>query len=324
MKKNFTRQALPAVAMLMVASLSLVGTTYAWFTQNDTAKVTDINVKVTDAAGGIAVSSTLGGTYATSFAHGNTATKIEPVSTNGAITTPEGDLSDGATRTERTLSWFIGTVDKTDATKLSKVEADSVGNYVKLDVYVENLNTKAQDIYLNYASYLATSDGMFADPTKTATYASRIAFVVQGNKESKTTATWEKDDSTQAVIVEPNELNHLSSLDSSITGATSKIDYYALIATNSATHVIKPTADDTYMKKATTYSVDSCNTNSLGESATAADWAAKQVLFTVQPGYTWVTVYVWLEGQDCDCLNSISAQDLTINLVFRSHEHPAA
>jgi len=61
-------------------------------------------------------------------------------------------------------------------------------------------------------------------------------------------------------------------------------------------------------KEVTTYTVDQCRA---GYSA-----ADKQALFTLKQGYSHVTVYIWIEGQDIDCTNSIADLACSLNLKF--------
>ena len=43
-------------------------------------------------------------------------------------------------------------------------------------------------------------------------------------------------------------------------------------------------------------------------------------LFDLKAGYNKVRVYIWIEGQDLDCDNSISGNTVSVNLQFTQDE----
>ena len=46
-----------------------------------------------------------------------------------------------------------------------------------------------------------------------------------------------------------------------------------------------------------------------------------ETLFALGEGYNKIRVYIWLEGQDIDCLNGISGGTFTITLHFAQTDH---
>lgn len=250
--KNFRRKALPAVAALAVASMTLGSVTYAWFTANKTVGISNIDVNVVETQGGIAICKTANGDYSNSvvFTHDKSATdhtqvgdfanyEIKPVSTNGIID------ANGK------LNFYQGTVSAANPNNLSRSDAITTSDvtkkgYIVMDLFFENQNTADQEVYFNYDLEQDLLTQLFGAGYPISTESLRIAFVNRGYQNTKpTTAAGEDWDGGQtsvaAMIIEPNSGAHLTQHGSAITGV--KQDYYGLAGAFTDEQPIKPTAD---------------------------------------------------------------------------------
>lgn len=203
-KMSFKRAALPVVATLLTAIISLTGVTYAWFTAGTTATVDQITIGVEEADGlQIATSTANGFTWGSQYtAVGDLQNKtFSPMSgsvdSNGQIALYKATLDDN--------------YDKITGFTKDGVTANS--NYITFDMYFRNVSTTAKVININGTEVIAS--------TGDSHRAARIAFVKQasvtGSAASYTENDFtigsfvEHDSRGDVVIYEPNKTSHSAS-----------------------------------------------------------------------------------------------------------------
>lgn len=288
----------PAIAMVLASVIALSGVTYAWFTTGNTASVETLNVNV-QTANGIQVSLDAENWRSTLTAEDfkkaleNTSTVVQlpanpivPVSSAGNVTNGVLELFKG----EYIANGNMKSTQETDT-------RGTVGNYIAFDLFFKS--TMDQDLTFNIGdidSTLSYVKGIAIDATAKASAnahtAVRVAFIPMGtakDEEGNDTNPFELTASGTALIWEPNA-NLRANGDSG-----DKIDYSGF----------KTKFDDVAEKD--------LSTNEVAEVET---FTTDKKIISLKEGISKVRVYIWLEGQDVDCVNSISFGDFAVNLAF--------
>ena len=250
--KKFLKAAIPTLAMLLVAIMALTGTTYAWFTQNDTASASGIDITV-QAAGGLLLSETgAEGTWTSNLDMNKNIEGFAPVSCDGnTMTFYKAELSSAIAYIK--------------ANGISQV-TDNTGNknWLQLTIHVKNDSTEAKTIKFNGC-----------DITGNAAAAARVAVFNGATKLA-------------VFDTEAESTNGLKS-------ATLAVDTL-VTATGAHTTTYTPT-------KIT---------------------AANQSFNLAANGETTLNVWVWLEGQDKDCVNALALQSFAVSLGFKAETQAAS
>ena len=291
MKKNLVKKAvLPALVALICSVVALTSVSYAWFSMGDQASVDGMQMKVTS-ADGLQISAT---GNAGDFKSNLDVAALEAVDTNQfpAEVTP---ASTGGTVSNGKLSFYTGQI--SDG-KLSSVTA-TTGAYICFDIYVQVAAGKK--LQLDAGSIVA----MIAGDSKETHLSSRVAFINLGYAATAADAIGMNNafvPVNNIKIWEPNALIRSQAYTNAGGSATAaKLDYKGLVdvGTNaegevSAENVVTfAPAQDASLK--TTEAVD---------------------LFDLGAGYNRIRVYIWMEGQDVDCLNAVSGGQFAITLKF--------
>ena len=228
-KMSFKRAALPVLATLLTAVISLTGVTYAWFTSGTTATVDQIDIGVV-AADGLQIAVNTDG----NFTWGSQYTVKDEL--RGRTFSP---LSGSATATG--IDLYTAVLDDTYdmISGFTKVEGDDE-TYITFDLYFRNMSTTAKEININGTEVFATTGDSHT--------AARIAFITQasliGSAANYTTDGFTNgkffgpdDDLRSVVIYEPNATDHTpSGIDDYQTNhdpdaaADAKFDYKAIVA----------------------------------------------------------------------------------------------
>ena len=308
MKQLRKKALLPALSMALASVIALSGVTYAWFTTSPTAMVTgmDVNVK---AANGIQISldaiqwrSAISGDDIQKFINGKSAdvypnavnqypakdVEIMPVSTIGKV-------ADGK------MEMFFGKIGD-DGLLSTQVEAEANrtngGNFVAFDLFINS--SFEQNLKLDQVGVLSTVGASTAfngnENAKTET-AVRVAFISLGCAATAEEA-WELNDATSetALIWEPNSDKHaVGVVDAEGKAPEGKVDYDGIKAEFTGKELTALTSEDA--AKVTTFD-ETRDIVDLGQ------------------GINKIRIYIWLEGQDVDCVNQISFGDFVTNLNF--------
>lgn len=315
MKKNLGKKALlPAIAMVLASVIALSGVTYAWFTTGNTAQVDALDVNVATASG-IQVSldaaswkSTLTAKDFENAVKSNNVTvqypmgnaEIAPMSSAGLIAVDDKGEPNGK------LAMFYGEINK-DGTLYSRQEVESnttsAGNFVAFDLYFKA--TSAQTLTMNMGDTMSfvkgvdlatkTEDGKVDETAIGTEKAVRVAFVVMNGSTSSVADARANKDVKEVMIWEPN-------------------------STSRANGVPEGTEDDKVLPYlGFNQNFESCEVSKLAENGYASavtTFDGEKAIIDLQPGINKVRVYIWLEGQDVDCVNDISFGDFRVNLYF--------
>ncbi len=327
MSNKLKRKALiPALAMVLVSIVALSGVSYAWFQLGNTATVDKLDFKV-QAASGIQISLTP--TDATSWkstitaddlsanvrgvgsstnaypcVEAGTEVRILPVSTTGEVVDGQFSMYKGTI-----LSKDVHNVDITLDGKLrseKEAQAGANANLIAFDLYIKA--DSAQMISLANGTGIARS----TTSEKESEMAVRMGMINYGTAATPTAAvslSTEKSGgtntllSTGSFIWEPYATKHLDSTDTSV------LAYKGLKKTGEGIDVSNGVAIDADYLGANNV----VTRTDLGDEITDAN---KADLVEIGAGITKLRIYVWLEGQDADCLNQISGGDLVASIVF--------
>lgn len=357
-KREKKRSLRAILLILLIVAVILIGSTYAWFISNNTATVSTINVKI-ETVEGVQISSngvdwkfelvnadlteaTNLGSYASKAAN-QLPTILKPVSTGGKIL-PTGFQE-----------MYLGTIKSNGAGNsilTSSVETGEAqrkgGNYVAFDIFLKLDATSPKTLFLSPGSGVTwdeatakadTSENGAYQERKYLEYASRVAFVVQGNVPAGTSdelvqgINYNNYSSTRGYYVwEPNYDKHIdtdtvksATIAKNVMGFT---DAELAQAPNPICGV-KGTINESANKLLNTCapSVNSDDTNFKSYSAdmwTEEGFSTKKVIgqgngtqaYTLNPGVTKIRIYMWIEGQDPDCITQASGTYLNFDLKF--------
>ncbi len=309
MKKTFRKAMLSTMAMLLVGVMSLTGVTYAWFTAGTTAAVNQFDVSVVDSAGGSIMISADGDTFAfgTTATPVPTGTKLGPVSTIGELDA------------NGTIKFFNGAISGATTITTSEVTGQA-SNYETFDLYFYNPGSDSISLKLSNATFDDATEKGKSD------LACRFAFVAYGSvgfngfDKSKYTfslanyndADTTDTDTTTVKIFEPNAETHLLTgwieQQVNVEGAleTGVYPYFGVMAA-STTPINRYGAVENYTKQIKTTAI-----------------GADETIITIdKQSVAKLTVYVWLEGQDVDCISEIAANNFKGAFTFAKYT-PAA
>lgn len=298
MKQNFRKKALvPAIAMVVASVIALSGVTYAWFTTGNTASVTGLDVNV-QTANGIQIS-----LDANKWKSVITADDlVEAIGSATAyadrcIQLPGGEIapvSSAGIAADGKLQMFYGEYDKSgNLRSVSEVEENrtSGGNFVAFDLFFKS--TMKQNLTLNLgdsASFVKGTASMGGFDNVGTEKAVRVAFLDMGSAATDAAAR-KLNDVKNVYIWEPNA----STRADGVSADTGKLTY-----------------------KGFKTEFESIPENELTDAqvATVETFVTDKVITELQSGISKIRVYIWLEGQDVDCINNISFGDFTANLAF--------
>ncbi len=298
MKKNLAKKALlPALAMALASVIALSGVTYAWFTTGTTASVESLDVNV-QTANGIQVSldaqtwksvitvddilAAIGG--ATAYVDRSIqvpANAIAPMSSAGNVVDGKMQMFYGAYNENGNLDSVA-----------QPEENGTGGNFIAFDLFFKA--SGENELTLNVGTAMSEVKCINLDANGVASEvgtdtAVRVAFVPMGTKANEDDARALTVASGEALIWEPNDLRR----NNGTLGGNVEYSGFKTGFQNIAE-------------------------NALGESQVQAvdTFNESTVITTLDAGITKVRVYIWLEGQDIDCVNSISNGDFSVNLMF--------
>ena len=293
MKKNLVKKAvLPVFVALLCSVIALTSVSYAWFTMGNTASVGEMELEITSSTGLQVSASGSAGTYKSIITlddlkyDGNTNVfpeKASPISSVGTVKAGKQEM-------------FLGTIDDNGALKSEVTE----NNYICFDLYIQTSNDYT--LLLDIGSYVIS--------TNEAKKAARVSFVNLGNGPTAAAAKVLTGGDGTAVIWEPNfkeRTQHV--LDNEVAANTdSALPYYGLKAAFEATALTEINkAQSTVSSKPTVI------TPAYGQDGKTT---ATAELLSLKAGYNKIRVYVWLEGQDVDCVDAIAAGVLKVQLNF--------
>lgn len=327
-----------SIILLLLLTILLFSSTYAWFTANQTVTISTLNVHI-EAQNGLQIS-----TDATTWksiientdietgysGHNNVLPEnIEAVSTVGEIDTTTGYMK-----------MYYGTVAADKADGVDKLTAelveDSEGKYIVFDMFLRvDADT---NLKMTEASSVVKKEGSVDKGIKQA---SRVAFVIEGTQpvgtnldtirelkgaKSFLNAEGTKDTENKTVYIwEPNSNLHTDAavahardnygITTTSDGNASNVKYYGIKQEISTGLTLKGTndgSDTTNFAEIVPDYITPVNTETGKITATN--------IFSLKAGITKVRVYMWVEGQDVDCENTASGTDISFNLQIEVAE----
>ncbi|MBR4868619.1 MAG: hypothetical protein IKU10_05630 [Clostridia bacterium] len=286
----------PAIAMVIVSLIVLSSVTYAWFTTGNSATVSNLDVNVV-AADGIQVSVDAAAWKSTiTAADLSNITEIEKTYANVANQFPTDAVypvsTAGTVNANGRLEMFKGTLtnDVLTAVACGTEKVDGTGDYIAFDLFFK----LDQDKNITLNSTKSTVTAVAGGTDSHAQYASRVAFINEG---VATTAAAARDlkGGTSAVIWEPNASKRAqAALDQGFTDG--RLGYKGVGIEDTVS------IEDGEKTAMTTYDVDSAD-----------------MKLSLKAGYNKVRIYIWMEGEDVDCLNGTSGGTISTNLVFEAN-----
>ena len=310
-----------SIILLLLLILLLVSSTYAWFTANQTVTISTIDVTI-EASNGLQIS-----TDATTW---KAIISNEDITTN-AYTDNANELPEsmvpvstiGTIDTNGYMEMFKGIVAANETTgiyELTAVKAEEgTSQFVAFDIFLRvDADTALQ---LTDASCVKVAEN---STDKGIKQASRVAFVIQGNKPAGTDVdqlvAMTAESTSPLYIWEPNSNLHT---DAAVSHA---YDTYTITTTSDGNATEIPYYG---IKQAITTPVKLADTNGNDTTSFAAvtpdyitdadedgNITAAEDIFTLTAGITKIRMYMWIEGQDVDCENTASGTDISFNVQF--------
>ncbi len=306
---------------LLLTALLLIMSTYAWFTANRQVQINTITAKVS-AAEGLQISLD-GKTWKTSIT-------VDPTELAKA-----GQVSAAAETSPGKLSWpddlepvsTIGEVSSADVVfqkgkYTSGKDLDSITNaplsnldYIAFDVYLKNSSSQGNDpLQLDAGSSVVIGSGTANTGLE---YSPRVGFLLYDQTANFTddvdtkikALTSTGDTSSKFSIWEPNAKGHIDEVvtnNEEVTANTANSTYGLTAGSTSATKVegIVTTAAAVSGKSALQTTMQT-TAASLGAAMNLTDTAGAN-LTLAKNKIMKMRVYIWLEGQDPDCIDTAS------------------
>lgn len=324
---------------LLLTAVMLTMSTYAWFSANRVVEITGITAKVA-AAEGLQISLDAKSWSSSVTVNENTLStvasynsyllpnELRPVSTIGATTGDEISFYDGkvnAAGTELTGA--------ASATRVAGTTTAATGKYIVFDVYLKNASSRVDGDQLllgaNTEVKLGATDGKLGVENTGLENSVRVGFMLFGNTAAFTAAQGDiaglAAGTPVVSIWEPNYNQHITevtSLDSRVgEGGDAAFKTLGLKSAGNGTLTgINGTSGTDFM--AETNTVRTAGKTTAEANLTAALAAGTTTVgdnLILKPNViSKVRVYIWLEGQDPDCIDTASTGkylDFVINLA---------
>lgn len=317
-KKNQKNRAFfAAIAMLLLSAIVITTASFAWFTLGRNAMASNLDLKVTKQGEGIQISAN-----ATSFTDELTFEDLNGTSTSGFQAVSEdfnyfpAEISPASSAFSRNNlpAFFAGGIDKASDTmeSFASTSADGLTIYGKSGAEVPSGGKRAGfyafDVFIKYTASVPggtaqvkvgqtaitvkddTSDGTTA--IADAVQAMRIGFVNCGTVTEGATPP-AADSGSEAVIFATDEAaRNTAPIASTGVSGTLADGTYTVPASAAGELTIKSAYD--------------C----------AVETGSEDQTLTLQDGVNQIRVYIWMEGQDAACTDSLQSQLVSSSLVF--------
>ena len=299
--------------MLLLTGMLLLSSTYAWFSANKEVALEGISAKVV-AAEGLQISLD-GETWSSKF----TVTKsvLDGLGVKNKHAWPDA-LTPSSTTGESSngnINMFAGDV-SVDGTQLTNAAAVTEGsNYIVFDLYFKNSSsqTSGDTLQLNTTTNVKITDGE-GKPNTGLENSVRAAVILYSNKANMTddgdTVRGITFGTPKVCIWEPNYNKHIAEVvknDSRIDSDTAAFTTLGLksIGDGTVTGINADTVDgsNAYLAQQKTLQTDA----TIGSATDMTNLGASDDKLTLQQNSIMkARVYIWLEGQDPDCIDTAS------------------
>ena len=308
MEKNKTvsglkKQLAAAIAMVLVAAISLGTSTYAWFVNN--TKVTVGTTKVSATTANTLLIKNKDNEWATTYTFDDTNTNFVPVSTIG-----KGDATAFDFFTQN--NWAK---DTSNAITVNKVSNATAGSYWTKDFEIKA--SQACKLYLDTDTKFET-----AGAGNTMNKVLRLALVIKDSNDNwKKTVIYQIDHDTDADNTYNTTLETLSAdgINRAISGFETTGEGNSTTAgTAQAESLVSPATKQIGSSTSRNYALATAGAdNSLDATVGNAD---ELYAFTQNNEVVKITAYIWMEGCDYDCNNgtvaTITGADNTVTATL--------
>lgn len=314
------------IIWVLLTSILLTTTSYAWFTTSRVVTINSLNVHVA-AEGGLEISPdaenwkailSLNDIMNARDTYPNSRNQIpnllEPVSTGGAIENGLLKLYYGTASNDGGTDFIL------TATRNIEEEGfgdETDGKFISFDVFFKVPSQKT--IYLSSKAGVKYN----GDTNTGIENAMRIAFLIQGNvpKDTPISTIQNLKGATSPYIWEPNYDVHTA------YGVENALNVYGITTTMAGGRLLGyagvideiKTSDNVAIQNATAAKYPHLFKNVTVDVATIANFTEYKEVFILEPGITKVRIYVWIEGQDVDCEDNASVGDVTIDIQLTTN-----
>lgn len=311
-KKLKKRSFVGAIALLVISAITLTTSTFAWFSMGKEAKIKTMELTVSSSDGfEISANADLNGWTSTltpaeifNLEEGdrNFTTKdsymVADVDTNylPAMLKPVSCAFGGNTADFYSSNFAAGSTEGPISQTTGGQEAADAAGFVAFDLYIKSGFAEAQNLYFNQSEFKETDNNATVD--KHAISALRVAFAYYGSDKVSASAAKALSTMESAVVYEP-----ASTVASDGSTKAAETTYYVNAAGTGLTKAAKTFAQS--------------NSNIVASSAReVADNDANKQYITVQPGINKFRVFIWVEGNDMDCIDDIASDELSATFRF--------
>ena len=295
MKKQIRRAMMCTIAMMLMGVVSLTGVTYAWFSQSETAVVGGVDLGIVSKEGGVLMSAIPNPEewkYRLNL-------EINEIDFNPASMVPENIKEDGS------IQFYDGIINESAPSEIYTKAIGQNKYYIQKDLYF--YNDSLTDSITVKVDKDATS---LSDVSNNVDRAMRMAIVAhrvytKGTDENGIGA-FKNSEPENIKIYEFNPTSHR---DGTIDVKTT----YGVKAASGEGNYFKVATHEGYIKDG----YPDTNPEYLAETVTVYKDSLDDISFEIPAdSYYAITVYIWLEGQDVDCVNEISGSSMKIQLGF--------
>lgn len=286
MNKNLRKAMISAICMLIVGVMSLTGVTYAWFTSSNAATVTGMTFDVYTPVGGVLISDTYNTDWGYSLKLNDASFRdFMPVSTADVVVGGKLNFFAAEVNTAPTVGALGNEI---------RTSAAGDGTYFAKTIYL--YNDGAENVTVNLAGTSIAVNSADGSKDHGAQNAMRLALVKHGEyNQSAENVVVPSSGAEGVVIYEPNATAHV---DATVSGQKA---YNGIIGASG----------DAWFD-----STDAATNSSLCKKVDTV-LSASDLSVEVKAGMCYaVTVYIWLEGQDVDCVNKVGGTNLMAEIHF--------
>ena len=295
---------IPAIAMVLASVIALSGVTLAWFTTGTTASVSSLDVNV-QAAKGIQVSIDAN-TWKSVITADDLKNAINaglPSYPTHVTRIPTGEIapvSSAGNVVDGLMQMFFGGFAK-DGNLFSTADiengATTNSNFASFDLFFKSSVKQELSLLIGQNKSEVVGAAVTTDAAANAgtEKAVRVAFIPMGSAEEPAAARALSVTGTKANIWEPNSKARVDGVDAP---ANEKLTYNGFTAPFGSEMTGVAVPGEGQIEAVSTFD---------GE---------EMPVIELQPGISKVRVYIWLEGQDVDCVNNISFGDFSVALQF--------
>ncbi len=309
MKKTIKKRAfVSAIAMLIVSAIVLTSSTFAWFSMSKEAKVEQMDLTVSSPEG-IQISANASAWTASltndDFFNENSTSRYKAYDGNINLMPlnliPVSCAFKNYNSSTGAMNFFKAVLNDSNVATITAVNQtagnDDVAGLVAFDIFFK--------VAAETKVYFGTSEFIDQSQSDILT-ALRVGFQPLGNTQSTEAADAIALKTTvlrSSIIYEPDAANR--SADAIANGqSTGVLTTRYIVSTNAADKVNS------------NFVISNNNCETASATVVTDQSAASAKSFTLKAGVSKMRVYIWVEGNDIDCRNSVAGASLSVALKF--------